>query len=234
MLKVEDLKFSYPQKEVLEQVSFQVDAGDIFAILGKNAAGKTTLINILTGLLEAQDGKISISGEDVTHDFGQHIRMKIGVMRPITGVFLKMRVFQYFEFVAGLYGLNDNKIILDLANKYELTRELNSKIKNCSTGTIKKIELGAAILHSPDVLFLDEPFESIDPVVSAEIKSYLKYISSKGKSVIITSHILDIVQNLCNKCMILNKGLVVYNDKIDNKTKLEKIFLETVEDYEKS
>lgn len=234
MLTVENLAFSYKEKRVLKDISFHLERGDVFAILGKNAVGKTTLINILTGLLEAQDGKILLCGEDTTRRMSENTKTKIGVMRPIAGLFEKMTCYQYLEFVAGLYSVSTEKIV-SLSEQYQFASELSRKIKNCSAGTRKKIEFCAAILHNPSILFLDEPFESVDPIVVAEIKEYVKDFASAGKSVVITSHILDIIQNLCNRCIIINDGVVVYSGEItkgvsvdDDQLGLERIFLEVV------
>ncbi len=239
MIEIKNLAFSYKEKEVLKEISFSADAGDILAILGKNAVGKTTLINILTGLLEAQAGTISICGENTTQKLTESVKCKIGVMRPIIGVFEKMTCFQYLEFIAGLYGISRDKI-LKLAEKYQFSSELSRIVKKCSTGTRKKVEFCAAILHDPLVLFLDEPFESVDPVVVSEIKEYIRGFSKEGKTILITSHILDIIQNICTKYIIIDKGMVVYSGRIENTTsfandvtELEKIFIETVNGNEK-
>ena len=238
MLTVYKLAFSYKEKEVLKDISFNAESGEILAVLGKNAAGKTTLINILTGLLEANSGKITICGEDTTNYLSESVKEKIGVMHPIIGVFEKMTCFQYLEFVAGLYSISREKI-LELSVQYQFESELTQKIKNCSTGTRKKVEFCAAILHEPTILFLDEPFESVDPVVVAEIKELIRNFAEKGRTVIITSHILDIIQNICTDCIIINNGIVAYAGKInqeitaETKGSLEKIFLERVTDDEK-
>lgn len=239
MIEIKDLAFSYKEKEVLKNISFAADAGDILAILGKNAVGKTTLINVLTGLLEAQAGNIFICGEDTTKKLTETIKSKIGVMRPIVGVFEKMTCLQYLEFVAGLYGISRAKI-LELSEKYQFSSELTRMIKKCSTGTRKKVEFCAATIHDPLVLFLDEPFESVDPVVVSEIKEYIRNFSKNGRTILITSHILDIVQNICTKYIIIDNGTVVHSGEIANSTpsandvtELERIFLETVNGNEK-
>lgn len=238
MIKVNNLAFSYKEKQVLKNITFSAETGDILAILGKNAVGKTTLMSVLSGLLEAEAGTISICGEDTTKKITENIKKNIGVMRPITGVFEKMTCFQYLEFVAGLYSISRARI-LELSEKYQFSSELKNMIKKCSTGTKKKIEFCTAIIHEPLVLFLDEPFESIDPVVVAEMKEYIRAFSQNGKVVLITSHILDVVQNICNKYIIIDNGIVMHSGVIDNNisydysNSLEKIFLKTVKGDEK-
>lgn len=237
MLSVKNLAFSYKTKDVLKDISFEVRQGQVMAVLGRNAAGKTTLINILTGLLEAKEGKIYICGEDSSQKLSRKARARTGVMRPINGVFEKMTCYEYLEFIAALYEVN-REAISALAQKYEFTSELKRKIKECSAGTRKKIELSAAVIHSPALLFLDEPFESVDPVVVAEIKGYIQSFAESGGAVIITSHILDIIQNISTDCIIINKGFIEYSAKVNKDIKagdeegLERIFLKVISEDE--
>ena len=239
MLSVKNLAFSYKTKDVLKDISFEVRQGQVMAVLGRNAAGKTTLINILTGLLEAKEGEIYICGADSAKRLSRKTKSQIGVMRQINGVFEKMTCYEYLEFIAALYEVN-REAISALAQKYEFTSELKRKIKECSAGTRKKIELSAAVIHSPALLFLDEPFESVDPVAAAEIKGYIRSFAESGGAVIITSHILDIIQNICTDCIIIHKGFIEYSGKVNRDIRaedeegLEQIFLKVIseDDYE--
>ncbi|WP_165450494.1 ABC transporter ATP-binding protein [Intestinimonas massiliensis (ex Afouda et al. 2020)] len=233
MIRVSDLNFSYADKCVLQQVSFNVDDGDLFAILGPNAAGKTTLIKLLTGILEMQGGNIIFDDMPLNGTNDYKIRSMIGVMQEITGVHLKMTGFEYLCLIAALNNYPPDMIterVLFIANKFNFESELHRSIKKYSAGTKKKIEFCAAIVHEPRVLLLDEPFESVDPIVCFEIKQHLKHLVEHGSTVIITSHILETIQNLCNKYIIINQGSVVRcgNIEKDNGVDLEQIFIEVV------
>lgn len=231
MLKVENLSFSYPGKDVLKDISFSANRGDLLAILGPNAVGKTTLINILTGKLDIQMGNVTIKELKLNSTLTEQQKQSIGVMRPITGIFLKMTCFEYLSFIGGLYNLplEDIKyIVIEIAKKYSFEGELSTEIKKCSAGTIKKLEFSSAIIHNPDILFLDEPFETVDPIVCLEIKTCLKEYALEGKTILITSHILDTIQNLCDKYIIINNGYIVNSGEIKESTNLEKIFVEVV------
>lgn len=157
----------------------------------------------------------------------------IGVMQEITGVHLKMTGFEYLCLIAALNNYPPDMIterVLFIANKFNFESELHRSIKKYSAGTKKKIEFCAAIVHEPRVLLLDEPFESVDPIVCFEIKQHLKHLVEHGSTVIITSHILETIQNLCNKYIIINQGSVVRcgNIEKDNGVDLEQIFIEVV------
>lgn len=215
-------------------MSMKVEDRDIYAVLGRNAVGKTTLLNVLTGVLRPGGGRFSIDGVDLEGGYPESMRMKIGAMRPIVGTFRKMRCEQYLEFVCGLYGVNRSEIY-EASKTYEFESELQRTIKNCSAGTVKKIEFCAATIHKPKILFLDEPFEAVDPIVAVEMKERIKDYAGLGNSVIVTSHILDVVQSLCNKYAIINDGTVAREGIIDfgadsekGMGALEKIFVDVV------
>lgn len=234
MIQVSDLSFSYADKEVLKSITFSVDKGDLFAILGPNGAGKTTLLKILTGLLEVQGGEASINSCPIIGNIQIDLKKQIGIMHEISGVYLKMTGFEYLSLVAALYDYPSHLIksrVNELCEKYGLEEEIHRIIGKYSSGTKKKIEFCSAIIYEPQVVFLDEPFESIDPTVSYEIKKFLKNLVETGVTVVITSHILETIQNLCNRYMIINGGRVVSQGIIDKQSNmdLEQIFMEAVQ-----
>ena len=218
MINVENLAFSFSDKPVLRDISFAVNQGDLFAVLGPNGTGKTTLINILTGKLEVQSGSVQVLGTQIRERFSNEVKKRIGVMREIQGLYTKMTGYEYLRLVAVLYDYPVSEIdsrIEYLCEKYKLTGEINRTIKKYSAGTKKKLEFCAAIIHEANVLFLDEPFESVDPQISYEIKKFLReYVREEEATVIITSHILDTIQNLCNRYIIIKDGFVAQADEI--------------------
>jgi len=231
IIKVEGLQFSYPDKDVLEYVSFDVQKGQIFAVLGQNGEGKTTLIKLMTGICIPSGGRITIEGHDGPHTFTPEQRKLIGVMQELKGIYLKMTAYEYLSFVGAMYEMESADIktaIEAFGNEYNMRDDLHREIKKYSAGMKKKVEFFASIMFNPQVLFLDEPFESVDPAVQYEIKAKIKRYIAAGGTLIITSHILESIQNLCTDYIIIAKGKVATNGRIDTDTKLEQIFMDVV------
>ncbi len=228
MLSVKDIAFSYPSKEVLKSISFEVENGDIFAILGRNAAGKTTLINVLVGLLDKQRGEVIADGETIDCNNSAYY---VGVMRPLSNVYLKMTPYEYLMLMGTLHGLSGSDLrnkISDFAERLDFNEHLHKKLKACSLGTKKKAEFCASIIHNPKYVVLDEPFDSLDPIVCYEMKRFLKAYAKEGGTVVVTSHALDLVQNFCNKYVIIHNGVVAANGSTNDDKHLEKIFIDVV------
>jgi len=231
IIKVESLAFSYADKNVIDNVSFEVGKGQLFAILGQNAVGKTTLIKLMTGILVPQNGAISINNNVNPHTFSAQERMLIGVMQEIKGIYLKMTGYEYLSFVGAIYGMTSDAIktsINQFVHEYKIDDDIHREVKKYSAGTKKKVEFYAAIMFEPELLFLDEPFESVDPTVQYEIKRKIKTYINEGGTLIITSHILDTIQNLCTDYLIMANGMVRSQGKILPETNLEEIFMEVV------
>ena len=230
MIKIEGLSFSYADKTVLKEIDIRADKGDLLAVLGPNGVGKTTLISILTGKLEVQSGKVELCDIDIKDGFSNELKKRIGVMRDMEGLYTKMTGYEYLRFVATLYEYPVDKIderIDYLAKKYNIENEIDRQIKKYSAGTKKKLEFCAAVLHEAEILFLDEPFESVDPVVCFEIKEFLKeYAETQNSIVVITSHILETIEHLCSNYVIINKGYVV--DSGEMVEDLESKYLEVI------
>ncbi|MBE6973948.1 MAG: ABC transporter ATP-binding protein [Ruminococcaceae bacterium] len=229
MLKVQNISFAYPRKQVLTGVDFEVQDHDIFAILGRNAAGKTTLISVMVGLLEKQGGQLTVDDEVVT---GANSPRYFGIMRSLSDMYLKMTAYEYLSLVGTLYnvpGRELHKRILAFAKRFEFEEHLYKKLSSCSLGTKKKVSFCACIIHKPRYVILDEPFDSIDPIVCYEMKQYLTEYARTEGTVIVTSHALDLIQNFCNRYIIIHDGTVAAAGTMqDNDERLEKIFIDVV------
>ena len=229
MLEVQNLSFAYTGKPVLDSIGFSVMDHDICAILGRNAVGKTTLTNILSGVLTPQCGTISIDGEEISSTV---CPFYFGAMRPLTELFQKMTVFEYLSLIATFYNVPGSLIgnrIQEYAERFSFTEHLYKKISKCSLGTQKKVMFVAAILHKPRFVILDEPFDSLDPVVCYEMKSYLREYAATEGTVLVTSHALDLVQHFCSHYLILNNCKIVAQGSLGGaEPPLEQVFLEAV------
>jgi len=231
IIKVEGVEFAYADKSVLHYVSFEVEKGQIFAVLGQNGEGKTTLIKLMTGILVPASGGVTIDGNPNPHTFNPKQRKLIGVMQEIKGIYLKMTGYEYLAFIGAMYGMSSDDIkraIAVFGKEYKMTDDVHRTINKYSSGMKKKVEFFAAIMFEPQVLFLDEPFESVDPAVQYEIKAKIKRYIAAGGTLVITSHILESIQSLCTDYVIIAKGQVAAQGAIGEATDLEKVFMDVV------
>ena len=192
----------------VHELSLTIERGAFVGLLGRNGAGKSTTLKMLTGLLAPTSGKITL----LDQDFGAHalaIKRRIGVMPEDMALLEMLTGPQYLRFVGRMYGLDDATVDArraELFEKLDLQPGARTAIADYSFGMKKKVALCAALVHGPEVLFLDEPFEGIDPVTSRTIKDILAALRKRGTTILLTSHILEIVEKLCEEIAILEKG----------------------------
>lgn len=195
----------YGNVVAVEDLSFTVPAGSFFGFLGPNGAGKTTTIACLTGLLEATSGAIRLLGTPMTAD-AVDLKRRIGVMPDGLGLFDGLYAHEFLAFQARMYGLDAGTTrtrVTDLLRAFDLDREGRKPLSAFSAGMRKRVAFAAAIVHTPDLLFLDEPFESIDPAGVSLMRGWLRRIVAQGRTVFMTSHVLDTVERLCDRIAII-------------------------------
>ena len=200
---------SYASKPVLRGIDLIVEPG-ICALLGANGAGKSTLLRLLSGLEVPDSGSVSIGGLDFL-DHGVEIRRNLGVLPEGLGLFESLTVIENLMAIGPIYGLTKReteKRATDLLGILELTQGSHTVARNCSFGMRKKTALAMALLHRPRVLLLDEPFEGIDPSSCTVIKTILNQLFRNGVTVLLTSHILSIVQKIATRVIILREGRI--------------------------
>lgn len=211
MVEVRNLSMSYGKKEVLKDVSFQIDDGKTIGLLGSNGAGKSTTMNILTGYLKPQQGDVIMNGVNMSNNPKQAKKM-IGYLPEIPPLYKDMKVREYLIFVAQLKGLvaRDEEVdnVLQLMNLEEIQYDF---IKKLSKGMQQRVGFAQAMLGKPEILILDEPLVGLDPIEAKRTRELIK--SLKGNhSVIISSHVLKEIEELCDFVLILKDGKVVLND----------------------
>ena len=211
MVEVRNLSMSYGKKEVLKDVSFQIDNGKTIGLLGSNGAGKSTTMNILTGYLKPQQGDVIMNGVNMSNNPKQAKKM-IGYLPEIPPLYKDMKVREYLIFVAQLKGLvaRDEEVdnVLQLMNLEEIQYDF---IKKLSKGMQQRVGFAQAMLGKPEILILDEPLVGLDPIEAKRTRDLIK--SLKGNhSVIISSHVLKEIEELCDFVLILKDGKVVLND----------------------
>ena len=201
---------TFGKKVAVDNLSLSIPAGSFYGLVGPNGAGKTTTIKMLTGLLMPDSGSASIFGNDVWSDVNSAKRA-IGLMPQADEVFKTITGLQLLTYAGMLRDMSRAESVKranDLLSAFDLTEAANTIVSDYSTGMTKKICLATAMIHSPRVLVLDEPFEAVDPVSSANLKDILAEYVSTGGTVIISSHVMELVEKMCSHVAIINEGHV--------------------------
>jgi ABC-2 type transport system ATP-binding protein len=208
LISVENLTKRYGDRAALDQVSFEVPEREIFGFVGPNGAGKTTTLRILAALLEPTEGRAFIDGADVTKD-PDKIHTRIGYMPDFFGVYDQLTVGEYLDFYASCYRqpkARRTKIVDDLLALVGMSDRKNQAVDSLSRGLKQRVCLARALVHDPVVLLLDEPASGLDPRARVEMREILKELQRMGKTIIISSHILPELTELCTTIGIIDHG----------------------------
>jgi ABC-2 type transport system ATP-binding protein len=217
MIKTFNLTKTYKNLLALDRLNMFVEEGDIYGYIGPNGAGKTTTMKILATLLEPTSGSAEICGYRVGKD-NKHIRPLIGYMPDFFGVYEDMRVDEYLTFFAAAYRIRGDKrkrIIDDVLELTDLGVKRDAMVESLSRGMQQRLGLARALVHDPKVLILDEPSSGLDPRARIEIRALLKELKNMGKTILISSHILSELQEMCNKIGIIEKGTLLFSGSVD-------------------
>jgi ABC-2 type transport system ATP-binding protein len=204
---VEDVRKRYGETRAVDGVSFEVDSGEFFGILGPNGAGKTTLLEIIEGLREADSGKVSLLGS-VPWPRDPHLLPRIGVQLQASSFFERLTTREQIRTFAALYGVADRAAdemldVVGLADKAE------TRTERLSGGQAQRLSIACALVHSPDVVFLDEPTAALDPQARRNLWDLLREISRQGRTVVLTTHYMDEAEILCDRVAIMDTGKVL-------------------------
>jgi ABC-2 type transport system ATP-binding protein len=212
-IKTQRLTKRYGRFTALDQLDLQVEPGTLFGFIGPNGAGKTTTLRLLAGLLEPTSGQIRLNGQDISHDVTA-ARWLVGYMPDFFGVYEDMKVWEYLDFFARCYRLEANKrsrIVNELLELVDLASRRDNWVESLSRGMRQRLCLAHALVHDPQILLLDEPASGLDPRARIEMRELLKELSSMGKTIIISSHILAELAEMCHRVGIVEHGRLLYN-----------------------
>lgn len=236
-IHVASLSHSYAGNPALRDVSFDVKPGEVLGYLGPNGAGKSTTIKCLLGLIEADAGEIAIGGIDVRID-PVEVRRRVGYLPEIAALYEGLSPQEHARFVGRLRGLDeaviDRRLNVLLA-AFDLTDRLEVPAREFSKGMRQKLGLALALLHGPDVLLLDEPLSGLDATAARVVKELVRGYAKSGGAVLYCSHVLDVVERVCDRVIILDKGIVVAQGGVDELMKrgsdatLDQVFQRVVE-----
>ncbi len=218
MIEITGLSKNFSGLKVIDKMNLSIQDKTIFGLVGPNGAGKSTTINILTGIISASSGNVKILGYDLKKD-PVEIKKRIGVIPERLALFDGLTGEEHLTFVGKTYGLEQKLMedrVKNLLNFFDLYSAKDRLIETYSQGMRKKTAFAAAIIHSPKVLFLDEPFENVDPVMRKKMKEILVHMKNNGATILITSHALIEVEDFCDEVAILNKGEIVFQSKTEN------------------
>ena len=195
----------------VDRINLRVARGSFFGFLGPNGAGKSTTIKVLTGLLAPTSGRVRVLGRDIAEE-PLEVKRRIGVVPEDLNLFERLTGAEMLAFTGRMYGLAREDIAArsrELLELMELSDEPRKLVVEYSHGMKKKLALACALIHRPEILFLDEPFEGVDAIASRTLKDLLSRLTSRGLTVFLTSHVLEIVERLCTDIAIISEGRLV-------------------------
>jgi ABC-2 type transport system ATP-binding protein len=217
MLEIKNLTKQYGKFTALNNLNLEIRKGQIFGFVGPNGAGKTTTMRIIAGLLKADSGTVFVGGVDARNN-PRGLKSKIGYMPDFFGVYDNLKALEYMEFYASIYGINGRKakkLCLELMELVRLSEQADSYVDEMSRGMKQRLCLARSLVHDPELLILDEPASGLDPRARFEMKEILKELHNRGKTILISSHILPELAQMCSNIGIIEKGRMVVNGTVE-------------------
>ena len=218
MLELRDVTKKYSVIPAVDKVSFRVSPGEIVGYLGPNGAGKSTTIKMLAGLLEPTSGSIEYQGKDISWDLYDY-KKKIGYVPENAEIYPHMSAGDYLLLVGRLRQIPDRILkprIQELMDSFQLSMEMDMPISSFSKGMVQKVLISSALLHTPDILLLDEPLSGLDVTTGLIIKDLIRMLAASGRIVFYSSHILEVVEKICSRAIIIHLGSLVADDSVAN------------------
>lgn len=240
MIKLENISKSYVKgKKSVDSLNLEIKDGEIFGFLGPNGAGKTTTIKMITGILNADEGRILVDDKDIKKE-SISAKKTIGFVPDTPDIFLKLKEIEYLNFMGDIYEVQKEirkQRIEELTKKFEIYDNLNEEMQGYSHGMRQKIILCGALLNNPKNWILDEPMTGLDPKASYDLKEMMRKHAKEGNCVFFSTHVLEVAEKLCDRVGIINKGKLIFvgtfeemKTKLKDNGTLEELFLEITQD----
>ena len=210
MIAAEGLAKRYGHALALRGVSLEAGPGDIVGLIGPNGAGKTTTIRILASLIAPDAGRARVAGCDVVTQVAE-LRRRIGYMPELFGLYDELSIEQYLDFFAGVYGFcgrERRRIVAEVLDLVDLKGKRDDRCEGLSKGVRQRVYLARTLLHDPDVLLLDEPASGLDPQARIDLRVLLGYLQGQGKTLLVSSHILSELEQICTRVVVIEAGRV--------------------------
>jgi ABC-2 type transport system ATP-binding protein len=225
ILEIKELSKKLKGKDILNNVSFHVNKGEIFGVIGKSGVGKTTLLKLLIGFLKPTKGNILYNGNEITNNI-KNFQSEVGFLTQDDCFYDELTVQENLFYFGKMFNVPMTNIILSserILKFLKLNNNVNTLSSNLSGGMKRRLDFACAMIHNPNILIMDEPTSGLDPLLRKQFWSYVKYINKMGKTIIFTSHQLDELEHLCDSVVILDEGKVKEFNSVENiKGKYEK------------
>lgn len=232
MIEIKNVSKTYNgKKKVLKNISFKIEGGEIFAFIGHNGAGKTTMIKCIMGILDFEEGDILVDNKSIKEEPLECKRI-MAYVADNPDLYENMKAIDFINFICVMYEVSEDirrENTLKYAKIFEIEDKLNDDISSFSHGMKQKIALIAALAHDPKVLIMDEPFVGLDPKAVYDMKEIMRDMAKDGKTIFFSTHILDVAEKLCDRVAIIKDGTIVKVGKmkdIKGDESLEQVFLE--------
>ncbi len=216
MIELKELTRDFGQVTAVDHVTLSVPGGQILGYLGPNGAGKTTTVKMLTGMIQPTEGSAAIAGLDIQEN-DLEIKRRIGYVPESGALYQSLTPFEYLQFVGRLYKMQD----IDIAKRieefgvfFQIQDQLHQKMNSFSRGMKQKVVVASAMIHNPEILFLDEPLSGLDANTALLFKKLIRNLADEGKTIFYCSHILEVVENLCDRVVIIDKGRIVADGSV--------------------
>lgn len=218
VLEITNVKKYYKDVKALDDVTFSVNDGELFGLLGVNGAGKTTIVKLSTGLIDYDSGEVKVCGYDVKKDLDK-VSQVVNLSPQETSVALNLTVLENLKFFKDVYGIKDDSIVDELIKAFHLEEFLNKKAKTLSGGYQRRLSIAIGLISSPKLLFLDEPTLGLDVIARRELWNIINNLKSK-LTIILTSHYLEEIEALCDRVAILKSGKLLAIGTVDEIKKI--------------
>lgn len=232
MIEIKNVSKTYNgKKKVLKNISFKIESGEIFAFIGHNGAGKTTMIKSIMGILDFEEGDILVDNKSIKEEPLECKRI-MAYVPDNPDLYENMKAIDFINFICDMYEVSENirrENTTKYAKMFEIEDKLNDDISSFSHGMKQKVALIAALAHNPKVLIMDEPFVGLDPKAVYDMKEIMRDMAKHGKTIFFSTHILDVAEKLCDRVAIIKDGTIVKVGKmkdIKGDESLEQVFLE--------
>ncbi|MGH4121208.1 ABC transporter ATP-binding protein [Clostridium sp.] len=231
IISIVDLQMSYGSKRVLNGINLEIPRGQIIGYIGTNGAGKSTTIKIMLGILDGYQGKVEILGQDISSGSIEY-KKKIGYVPELADIYESLTAYEYISFLGGIYELDEKNLIervKKLMGLFGMEDVINFRISSYSKGMKQKLLIICSLIHNPDILFFDEPLNGLDANSVMVFKEIMKSLAKEGKTIFYSSHIMDVVEKVSDRIILLNNGQIVADgsfEELKNKQEgsLEEIF----------